>query len=60
MEISLIAMPAKLLILGPGLNRFRLENEQTLVNLTVSTAGRAMPSEMLRSPVLVLVMLPIV
>ena len=33
MEISLIAMPAKLLILGPGKNRFRLENEQIRVNL---------------------------
>ncbi len=35
MEISLITMPAKLPILGPGKNRFRLENEQILVNLTV-------------------------
>ena len=35
MEISLIAMPAKLLILGPGEDRFRLENEQFPVNLTV-------------------------
>ena len=28
-------MPAKLLIFGPGENRFRLENEQILVNLSV-------------------------
>ncbi len=35
MEISLIAMPAKLLILGPGWNRIRVENEQILVNLTL-------------------------
>ena len=35
MEISPITMPAKLLILGYGWNRIRLENEQILVNLTV-------------------------
>ncbi len=35
MEISLITMPATLLILGLGYNRFRLENEQVLVNLIV-------------------------
>ena len=35
MEISLIMMPARLLILGLGYNRFRLENEQILVTLIV-------------------------
>ena len=35
MEISLITVPAKLLILGPGSNRNRVEDAQILVNLTV-------------------------
>ena len=35
MEISPITMPAKLLILGPGWNRNRVEKAQILVNLTV-------------------------
>ena len=35
MEISLITVPAKLLILGPGSNRNGVEDAQILVNLTV-------------------------
>lgn len=35
MEISLIMMSAKLLILGLGWNRIRVEIEQILVNLAV-------------------------
>ena len=47
MEISLIAMPAKLLILGPGEDRFRLENEQIPVNLTVPVNAQIMWYELI-------------
>ncbi len=39
-EISPITMPAKLLILGYGWNRIRVENEQIPVNLTVPALGQ--------------------
>jgi len=39
MEISLIAMPAKLLILGPDQTQIRRSNEQNLFNLSVPSGS---------------------